>query len=140
MTQPVHIQPEIFERLPFTVEAIRLTPENLTAVAEWCGGQVRTSGKRGIQKYIKVDVKRALNDRQTMAYVGDWVLRAGSGFKVYTPKAFDASFKKQVADMVEVVGKMIEREKNEDKLETELDTPVEPGQYSEGGPQPTISV
>ena len=135
MSQPVHIQPEIFERLPFTVEAIRLTPENMTAVAKWCGGQIRTSGKRGIQKYIKVDVKRALTDRQTMAYVGDWVLRAGSGFKVYTPKAFDASFKKQVKDMVEVVGNMLEREKNEIQAENDGDAGKAPDPRPYGGKQ-----
>lgn len=121
MTQPFHIQPEVFERLPFTVEAIRVTPENLTAVADWCGGQVRTSGKRGIQKYIKVDVKRALNDRQTMAYIGDWVLRAGSGFKVYTPKAFNESFRRQVEDMVDVVSNMVDREKEEIRKEADVE-------------------
>jgi hypothetical protein len=119
MTQPGTLKIESYERLPFTIQAVEVTADNMKAVAKWCGGQIRTSGKRGIQKYIKVDVKRALNDRQTMAYIGDYVLRAGSGFKVYTPKAFSESFRKVVEDMVHVAERMIDREKAEDEAEDE---------------------
>lgn len=119
MTQPTTFKPEKYERLPFTIEAIEVTPENIKAVAKWCGGQIRTTGRRGIQKYIKVDVLRALNDRQTMAYIGDYVLKAGSGFKVYTPRAFKESFRKQVEHMMEVTERMVEREKAEDAAEDE---------------------
>lgn len=117
MTQPAKLKLEEYERLPFTIQAVEVTAENIRAVAKWCGGEVRTSGKRGIQKYIKVDVKRALNDRQTMAYIGDFVLRAGSGFKVYTPRAFSESFRKKVEGMVEVTQRMIARERAEDAEE-----------------------
>lgn len=140
MTQPNGLKLETYERLPFTIQAVEVTADNMKAVAKWCGGQIRTSGKRGIQKYIKVDVKRALNDRQTMAYIGDYVLKAGSGFKIYTPRAFSESFRKVVEDMLSVTNRMVAREEAEDRLEEELDTPVEPGQYSEGGVQPTVSV
>jgi hypothetical protein len=119
MTQPNGLKLENYERLPFTIQAVEVTAENMKAVAKWCGGQIRTSGKRGIQKYIKVEVKRALNDRQTMAYIGDFVLKAGSGFKVYTPKAFSESFRKKIEGMVEVAEKMVAREKEEDAAEEE---------------------
>lgn len=117
MTQPTQLKLEKYERLPFTVEAVEVTAENMKTVAKWCGGQIRTSGKRGIQKYIKIDVKRALNDRQTMAYIGDYVLRAGSGFKIYTPRAFSESFRKQVEEMVEVAERMVAREEAENQAE-----------------------
>src|SRR4051812_31143231 len=119
MSQPNHLKIEQWERLPFTIEAVEVTEENIRDVAKWCGGQVRTSGKQGIHKYIKVDVKHALNDRQTMANAGDWVLRAGSGFKVYTPRAFTTMFRRKVEDMVETVGRMVERERAEEELEDE---------------------
>ena len=86
------LTPVKYSRKPFDVEAVKLTPENIEEVAQWCGGEVRTSdlsksgGQEGYQQYIKVPVKRPLNDRQTRAYYDDWVVAAGGSFKVYTPR------------------------------------------------------
>lgn len=115
-----------FVRKPFPVEGVQVTAENMAEVASWCRGQLRKSagpGGRNPQKYIKVNVKRALNDRQTMAYVGDWVVTATDqsvkGFKVYTPKAFSLTFDEIVDDMIEVLERMDERVVEEERLETE---------------------
>lgn len=82
-----------FTRRTFEVDAVRVTEENIEEVAKWCQGDVRTL-KRGKQnlKYVKVRVQLPRDDRQTQAFVGDWVLYAGKGFKVYTDKAFESSF------------------------------------------------
>lgn len=79
-----------YVRKPFYIDAVRVTLDNLYEVAAWCDGDIRTDSDH--KKYVKVRVHRPLNDRQTKAYVGDWVLYAGTGFKVYTPKAFLNSF------------------------------------------------
>lgn len=86
-------------RKEFHVDEVQVTSENMAAVAEWCQGEVRTEehenaekGRTVIDRYVKVRVHRPLNDRQTKAYVGDHVLYAGSGYKVYTDKAFNNSF------------------------------------------------
>lgn len=87
--------PEKFVRKPFFVDAVKVTEENLDAVAKWCGGVVKTvaaSGERKEASYIKVDVQRPLHENQTKAFPGSWVLASGSNFKVYTNKAFRASF------------------------------------------------
>lgn len=139
MTQPTPLDIQKFERLPFTVEAVEVTAENINQVARWCRGKVLTEPGRARKKYILVEVKRALNDRQTQAYVGDYVLKAGSGFKIYTPKAFETSFRKKTEHMMKTVRNMVGREQAEDKVEAELDVPIEPGQLSEGGPQPDVS-
>lgn len=81
-----------FARKTFYVDGVRVTPENMEEVAKWCGGEILTDPQDG--QYIKVRVHRPLTDRQTKAFVGDWVLYAGTGFKVYTAKAFDKSFEK----------------------------------------------
>jgi len=81
-----------FARKPFYVDAVRVSEENIQEVAAWCQGEVLTDAEEG--QYIKVRVHRPLTDRQTKAFIGDWVLYAGTGFKVYTPKAFDKSFEK----------------------------------------------
>lgn len=83
------LKTEKFVRKTFVVDAVEVTAENMEEVAKWCGGDVRT--KDG-QKYIRVRVYRPIGDRQTQAFVGDRVLYAGTGYKVYTPGAFEKSF------------------------------------------------
>lgn len=79
-----------YVRKPFEVDAVQVTVNNIHEVAKWVKGEVK-SDKDGKQ-YVKVNVTRAMNDRQKQAYVNDWVLLANNGFKVYTPKAFNGSF------------------------------------------------
>lgn len=83
-----------YARKPFVVEGLQVTDENLEAVADWCGGDIRTGyvHGEGDRRYIKVRVHHHISDRQTKAYVGDWVLRSGNGHKVYTNVAFEKSF------------------------------------------------
>lgn len=92
------IQTTKFARKPFYVDAVQVTADNMEEVALWCQGDVYTKeARRGSddqERYIKVRVHRAMNERQTEAYIGDWVLYAGTGFKVYTPRAFEKSFEK----------------------------------------------
>jgi hypothetical protein len=89
------VKPGKFVRKPFYVEAIQVTGDNLFEVAEWCGGRVlETPSKEGEKKslFIKVNVVKPLNDRQTKAFAGDWVLKSGTTFKVYAQKAFLGTF------------------------------------------------
>lgn len=84
-----------YVRKSFPVDVVRVTEDNIELAAEWCGGDVRmiTQKKGGPEeKYVKVRVYRPSDDRQTMAFVGDRILYAGTGYKVYTPSAFDKSF------------------------------------------------
>jgi hypothetical protein len=84
-----------FVRKPFYVDGIQVTASNMEQVAAWCAGDIQESPSKGGGKpasYIKVKVKAPLNDRQTKAYVGDWVLLANGDFKVYTHKSFVAAF------------------------------------------------
>lgn len=86
-----------YGRKPFSVAAIQVTEANMGEVAKWCGGRVHTVTDEGASNaggthYIKVKVKRPLSARQTKAFVGDWVLEAGTGYKVYTDPAFQKSF------------------------------------------------
>lgn len=83
------IKAEQYARKPFLVDAIQVTAENMTEVGEWCSGSIRTDGPN---KYIKVRVIRALTERQTQAFIGDWVLYAGTSYKVYKDLAFKTAF------------------------------------------------
>lgn len=79
-----------FQRKPFPVEGVRVTEKNMEAVAEWAGGKIKESAK-GV-KHVFIDTHRPMTERQTMAFVGDWILYADRGFKIYTQNAFSRNF------------------------------------------------
>jgi len=79
-----------YTHVPLYVNAVQITAENLEAVASWCGGSIQTDVDT--RKYVKVATIRPLRERQTQAYVGDWVLKTEVGLKVYTNKAFTRGF------------------------------------------------
>ena len=78
-----------YTRKSFDVDAVQVTAENMSEVADWCNGTI-VENEQG--NYIKVKIHRPLSERQTRAFAGDWVLFAQNGFKVYTPKAFENGF------------------------------------------------
>jgi hypothetical protein len=73
------------------VEAVQVTYEWFKEIAEWCGGFIRTSTNvdRG-ELYIRVPIVRRSQERgrPNRAYVGDWILKDGDGFKIYSNEAF----------------------------------------------------
>lgn len=86
-----------FNRKVFPVDGVRVTVENMEAVAAWCSGNIRevAQGEDNPSKhsrYIFVKVTNPMSDRQTKAFVGDWVLFAGHGFKVYSNRSFRKTF------------------------------------------------
>lgn len=85
------METEKYLRKPFEVEAVQVTAANIDEVAQWCKGEVK---EQNTNKYIKVEVARTINERQTMAFISDWILFAGTGYKVYTAKAFARHFTK----------------------------------------------
>lgn len=99
-----HLPTTHFVRKPFYVDGIRVTKENMAEVAEWCNGTLKETepkvkGKRP-SPFIEVEVHRPANDRQRRAFVGDWVLQAENGFKVYTDSALKDTFEVTSADKV----------------------------------------
>lgn len=82
-----------FVRRSFAVKGVQVTIENVNEVAEWAEGVVQFDDINHSKFFIKINVKHALNERQTQAHVGDWVLSTKKGYKVYTDRAFKANFK-----------------------------------------------
>ena len=91
------LQTDKYVRKPFYINAIQVTPELMRDIAEWCSGAVETTPKG--DDYIRVRVHRPLYERQTKAFVGDWVLYSNNGYKVYTDKAFNATFEKAQSEL-----------------------------------------
>lgn len=74
-----------FTRKSFEVEAVRVTHENFEEVRAWCDGEEHGS-EHG--RYFQIDIKTQVSQRARRAHIGDWVLRSGTGFRVYTNNAF----------------------------------------------------
>lgn len=99
---------EKYTRNSFDVDAVQVTEENMALLADWCGGsiiKVQETQEDALvdlppKRYISVPVVRPLSTRQTQAYVGDWVLWADKGFKVYGQKPFSKSFSKSNPDQL----------------------------------------
>lgn len=82
-------------RKPFHVEGVRVTPDNMEEVRAWCNGTIKespASSTRPGAKYIEVAVVRPANPKQCMAFVGNWVLKVGDSFKVYTDTGCRSTF------------------------------------------------
>lgn len=84
-----------YERTPFYVDAVEVTLDNMEDVTKWCGGEIKRQVRNRSQvvQYIQVNVTNPVSEKQAKAFVGNWVLKTNSGFKVYTERAFASCFK-----------------------------------------------
>jgi hypothetical protein len=97
------IQTIRFRRRTFYVEAVQVTAENMEEVAAWCNGKILSTfvkSRKESVSYIKVHVMNPTSDRQTKAFVGDWVLPYGQTFKIYTERSMDQTFEKAEVDIL----------------------------------------
>lgn len=94
---------EQYVRKPLYVQALQVTEENFEQVARWCMGEIRNIDESPVapgttanpsKQYIHVRVHNPKNQRQTKAFLDDWLLYTERGYKVYTTKAFEANFDK----------------------------------------------
>lgn len=93
-----------YVRKPLFVDAVRVTGANFEEIAAWCQGTIEQEENREkgeIKKFIRVRVHNPKVPRQTQAFIGDWLLYTERGYKVYSSKAFHASFEE--ADRSEAV-------------------------------------
>lgn len=107
---------EHYNRIPFPVEVVVVTEENIREAARWCGGQIRhlTKSVPSVDDgpepekvrvpYVKVPVTNPLNDRQTKAFVGDYISKSDAGYKVYGERAFRNAFEKKEPKLAEAHG------------------------------------
>src|SRR3954462_3793369 len=97
-----------YVRKPLYVDAVQVTEQNFVTIARWCFGEIGNIDETPVDKsaeaqpskqYIHVRVHNPKNPRQTKAFVGDWILYTERGYKVYTEKAFFASFEQVDSDV-----------------------------------------
>lgn len=88
-------------RKSFPAEGVQVTKENFVEVAEWCNGVLHSEpDDQGNQvPFIKVEVTRPLNEKQTKAFVSDWIVKVGHGFKIFNIHSFERSFEQTWEDV-----------------------------------------
>jgi hypothetical protein len=117
----VNVTPKTYERKPFTVQAVQVTDRNIQDVAKWCKGTV-VPGERNNKQMdcIEVDVNRPINEKQTRAFPGDWVLKGSGGWKVYTSRAFNGCFVERVQDSLNHTLETLPFPPSEDELAVDV--------------------
>jgi hypothetical protein len=88
---------------PTYVQVVQVTDDNMAEVAAWCDGKITHVPARtpedGPSTFIKVTVPTAVNERQTQAFKGDFVIKTERhGFKVFTFKALHKTFDRVTVD------------------------------------------
>lgn len=89
-----------YVRKPLYVDAVQVTEENFGDVALWCMGDITRNDGADNPTYeddpkahhIRIRVHNPQSQRQTKAFVGDWILYTDRGYKIYTEKAFKDNF------------------------------------------------
>ena len=77
------MEPKKYRKKPVEIEAVQVTRRNFIVVAQWCGGQARTSGR--------IIIPTLEGDMQ--ADPGDWIIRGVAGeFYPCKPGIFTATY------------------------------------------------
>jgi uncharacterized protein involved in type VI secretion and phage assembly len=102
------MEPSAYQRKPFRVQAIQVTDDNLTELAEWCGGEVRLEedGFDAFKSYVDVPIAKPAGRyrlQRVRAYVGDWLVRLTEDnvFKIYKTRSFLEIFEEVLTDVDE---------------------------------------
>lgn len=90
-------EPSKFTRTTFEIEAFQVTPGNIRDVAKWCGGEILSTDaiKDRSNLYVKI---REPHQKNARAFVGYWITKSETGFKVYTDEGFKKNFIPAVTD------------------------------------------
>lgn len=75
-----------------TIDAVQVTEAAMNEISTWCGGKIIVDFEDPTKTHVKVRVIKPQDERQTQAFVGDWILKLGKSFKVYTDDAFKKGF------------------------------------------------
>lgn len=77
-----------FKRRPFEIEAVQITEENISELAEMTGELVPANGPD--DPHIKINKRIVPNVHR--AYVGWWVTQMDDNIRCYAPKIFEEQF------------------------------------------------
>lgn len=83
------------------VEAVRVNRAEVHKIAHWCGGRIMATDSGGKDGsgciYILLPFKSNYN-KPNRVFMGDWIVKDGDGFKMYSHEAFSNVFLKAEKD------------------------------------------
>ena len=78
-----------YRKKPVVIEAIRLTPDNLERVEEWCGGSIKGTALPRSERCIDIQTLEG----EMRAEIGDWVIQGVAGeFYPCKHRIFEATY------------------------------------------------
>jgi hypothetical protein len=112
-----------YVRKPLYVSAVQVTEENFAEIRQWCMGEIQNKDGSDLPDGAEIDPKTQMirirvhnpqSQRQTKAFVGDWILYTDRGYKIYTDKAFKDNF--DPVDTTKNLADTLEEEREATKL------------------------
>lgn len=89
-------EPRKYRKKPVVIEAMRVTPQNVSEVAAWCGGRVVTEAKSSdpTDVYTGLDIPTLEGVMRAQTYHGgDYVIRGVRGeFYPVKPDVFEQTY------------------------------------------------
>lgn len=142
-----------YNRRQFRVTAARVSVLNIEELARWTNGVLCEGDKDGqLSRYfIKVRTGSPSNSRIDEAHVGDWIVKRGRQFQVYSDRAFRKTFENMDgSDVAEIeeraavspnnMPKQRPAQKPADASPVETVAPADPGTVQENKPEDPNSV
>jgi hypothetical protein len=86
-------------RKSFAADSVRVTEQNISAVAGWCSGTITIDrGPNGHKQRIEFPIHGFKgNQTKGRAYLGDWVVYREVGFMVYKNESYLSTFESREA-------------------------------------------
>lgn len=124
----------MFQGKTFIVQPTQVTGENMSELAEWCGGELIESympevhllsgNYRVGHPCIEMTVGR--NGQKVRAFIGDWItnISGSKNFKVYRDKTFKEAFEEVLRDFPEEMMRRIVREEMRSLLQSMARTAI----------------
>ena len=102
------VSTENFVHKPIRVGAIRVTQENMEAVASWVHGQIKGEHDSFSSPYIDmVTVDHLLNPSRVRVFIGDWIVSKRDSMLVFKDLSFRENFESAGVDKTEEVVKLV---------------------------------
>jgi hypothetical protein len=94
---PAGLKVEMYSRIPFDVQAIKITAANINDIAIWCGGHVKdvaykVAGSKTMLPCLKMPGNGPLKGKLVTAMLNSWVVYFQGEFRFYRENSFNQAF------------------------------------------------
>ena len=100
-----------FIRKHAVVEAVRVTSINMAQVARWCDGRVQAVTVNGIDVLCVIPpvIRSSYDNKPRRAFVDDYIMLDGQGYKVYRQADFERMYDELNSDMIDEINNQMDK-------------------------------